>query len=440
MDRRKFLFKSGVALSTSALFSACNTAPSQPAAALVPELAFNTWEDIRKQFLFNPDRIHMSQMLLAAHSKMVRDAIQKHRDGFDQSPVEYWESNFKTIENEVRAKASEYMDVAPDEIALTDSTTMGLAMLYSGLKLTSANEILTTTHDHYATEKALENAVRRSGASIKRVSLYDDPSKASVNEMVEALKKGITPKTKIVAITFVHSSTGVKTPVKQIAAMIKEQNNKRAEADRIYLCVDGVHGFGIENVSIRDLGCDFLAAGTHKWIFGPRGTGVLYAKKDAWNMIGPIIPSFEWNAYVAWMDLFPADKLSYADLCSPGGFHSFEHRWSLGEAFQFQLNIGKARVEERSHQLTNRLKQGLAAIKHIKIITPISEEVSAGINCFEVEGMKHADVVTKLLTKKIIASESPYKKSYVRLTPSIINTEEEVDICLRELEKIKDAV
>jgi selenocysteine lyase/cysteine desulfurase len=163
----------------------------------------------------------------------------------------------------------------------------------------------------------------------------------------------------------------------------------------------------------------------------------LYAKKDAWNMMAPIIPSFEFNAYGSWLELFPADKLTYADLCSPGGFHSFEHRWSLGEAFQFQLNIGKARVTERSHQLSTKLKQGLANIKHVIIITPMSEEVSAGINCFEVEGMKHADVVKKLLTKKIIASESPYKVSYVRLTPSIINTEEEVDICLRELEQIK---
>lgn len=439
MDRRKFLLKSGLAISTGALLSSCNNAQTQATSLPIQKLAFDTWEDIRKQFLFNPNRIHMSQMLLAAHPKMVRDAIQKHRDGFDENPVEYWEENWMTIEGEIRKKAAEYMDATLEEIALTDSTTMGLAMLYSGLKLTSGHEILTTTHDHYATEKALEYSVARSGATIKRVSLYTDPSKASVDEMVEVLRRGIIPKTKIVAITFVHSSTGVKTPVKQFAAMIKEQNSKRTEADRIYLCVDGVHGFGIENVSMHDLGCDFLAAGTHKWIFGPRGTGVLYAKKDAWNMIGPVIPSFEYNTYVEWMELFPADKLTYADLCSPGGFHSFEHRWSLGEAFQFQLNIGKERVAERSHQLSTRLKKGLANIKHIKIITPISEEVSAGINCFEVDGMKHADVVKKLLTKKIIASESPYKVSYVRLTPSIINSEEEVDICLRELEHIKES-
>lgn len=438
MDRRKFLLKSGVAISAGALLSACSATPS-PQVPPVEEVSFDTWEAIRKQFLFNPDRIHMSQMLLAAHPKMVREAVQKHRDNFDANPVEYWESNFMTIENEVRAKAATYMDCAPEEIALTDSTTMGLAMLYSGLKLNAGHEILTTTHDHYSTERALEYAVARSGAGIKRVSLYTDPAKASVDEMVDVLRKGIEPKTKIVAITFVHSCTGVKTPVKQIAAMVKEQNSKRSEADRIYLCVDGVHGFGIENVSMRDLDCDFFAAGTHKWIFGPRGTGVLYAKKDAWNMMAPIIPSFEYNSYGAWLNLFPADKLTYADLCSPGGFHSFEHRWSLGEAFQFQLNMGKARVEERSHQLSTRLKEGLANISHVKITTPSSEEVSAGINCFEVQGMKNIDVVKKLLTKKIIASESPYIKSYVRLTPSIINTEEEVDICLHELEHIKES-
>ncbi|MEQ1588547.1 MAG: aminotransferase class V-fold PLP-dependent enzyme, partial [Cyclobacteriaceae bacterium] len=299
MDRRKFLLKSGLAIGTGALLPACNTTPA-PNVAPVQEVAFNTWEEIRKQFLFNPDRIHMSQMLFAAHPKMVRDAVQKHRDSFDANPVEYWESNFMTIENEIRKKSATYMDCAHEEIALTDSTTMGLAMLYSGLKLTSANEILTSTHDHYATEKALEYAAAKSGASIKRVSLYSDPAKASVDEMVEVLRKGTTPKTKIIAITFVHSCTGVKTPIKEIAAMVKEQNSKRSEGDRIYLCVDGVHGFGIENVSMKDLGCDFFAAGTHKWIFGPRGTGVLFAKKDAWNMIAPIIPSFEYNAYGSW--------------------------------------------------------------------------------------------------------------------------------------------
>lgn len=438
MDRRKFLFNSGLAIGASTLLHGCKPEPSKN---ITPEVgdetaAYGSWADIRKQFLLNPNKIHMSQMLLASHPKPVRDAIEAHRKAFDENPVEYWEANFMTIENDIRNAASAYMEADPSEIALTDSTTMGLAILYSGLKLKPGDEIITTIHDHYVTEKALEFACAKTGAVLKRVALYADPTKASADEMVNILKKAITNKTKFLAITFVHSCTGVKTPIKQIADMVKEVNQKRS--NRIYFCVDGVHGFGIENITMPGLGCDFLSAGTHKWIFGPRGTGVLYAKQDAWDMIAPIIPSFENNTYNAWLDLFPADKLTFADHCSPGGFHSFEHRWALTEAFNFQLKIGKAKVQERSHQLSTQLKQGLATIKHIRLVTPVSEDLSAGINCFEVDGMKPEDAVKKLLTKNIIASASPYKTSYVRLTPSIVNTEEEVKVCLKELERINE--
>ena len=436
MDRRKFLFNSGLAIGASALLPGCKP---EPAINITTEseapASFETWADIRKQFVLNPNKIHMSQMLLASHPKPVRDAINTHRKAFDEDPVEYWEVNYPTIEKKIRQTASAYMGADPTEIALTDSTSMGLSMLYSGLHLKKGDEILTTTHDHYATEKALEFACIRNGATLKRVTLYDDPSQASADEMVNILRNGITNQTRTIAITFVHSCTGVKTPVRQIADMVKEMNQQRKT--RIYLCVDGVHGFGIEDITMSGLGCDFLSAGTHKWIFGPRGTGVLYARKDAWDMITPIIPSFEDSTYNAWMGTTPVDTFSFSDLCSPGGFHSFEHRWALIEAFDFQLKIGKAKVQERSHQLSTMLKEGLANIKHIRLITPKSESISAGINCFEVEGMKPEEVVKKLYAKNIIASASPYKTSYVRLTPSIVNTEEEVTVCLNELEQLK---
>jgi selenocysteine lyase/cysteine desulfurase len=385
----------------------------------------------------------MTQMLLASHPKPVRDAIEKHRDALDANPVDYYELNFAANENIVREKAAAYMNVSPGEIALTDSTTMGLAMLYSGLRLKAGQEILTTTHDHYSTEKALEFAAAKTGATISRVKLYEDPANASVDEMVGVLKKGITSKTKIIAVTHVHSWTGVKTPIKEIASMVKEMNGSRAAADRIYFCVDGVHGFGVENTNIADIGCDFFVAGTHKWIFGPRGTGVLFARKDAWDMIAPIIPPFELPVYGAWMGVAAAwmgdvskEEFSFADLCTPGGFHSFEHRWALADAFQWQLNIGKARVEEYTHALSKRLKEGMKSIPHIKLLTPREELLSSGINVFTVSDQEPEETVKRLLAKNITASVTPYKAIYARLTPSIVNAEQEVDEVIRALEGI----
>lgn len=435
MDRRKFLFNSGLAIGASAIVSGCKPEQKADQTAEAP-ISFANWTEIRKQFLLSPDKIHMTLMLLASHPKAVRDAIALHRQKLDENPTEYWETGYTPFEMQVRQSASQYMGADTTEIALTDSTTMGLGTLYSGLHLKPGDEILTTTHDHYSTEKSLEFACIRNGATLKRVALYDDPAQATVDQMVEVLKQGVTPKTRIIAITFVHSCTGVKTPVKQIASMVKELNQQRK--NRIYLCVDGVHGFGIEDITMSDLGCDFFVAGTHKWIFGPRGTGVFFARKDAWDMIIPTIPSFEDTTYYSWMGVKPMDSFSFSDLCSPGGFHSFEHRWALPEAFKFHLTIGKSKVQARSHQLSTMVKDGLANIKHVRVITPKSEDVSAGINCFEVDGMKPDDVVKKLLTKNIIASASPYKTSYVRFTPTILNNEEEINKCLQAIEQIKE--
>ena len=432
MDRRSFLSRSSLALGATIAL------PSLPALANESRTPFmpGSWEEIRSQFPLDPAKIHMSQMLFASHPKWVSDAIEKHRKAFDFNAVEYVEENLMKLEKVARQSAATYLQADPEEIVMTDSTTMGLAILYNGLRLKPGDEILTTTHDHYATEKSLEYAVMKNNAVIKRVSLYQNPAQVSVDEVVGTMVKSITPRTRIVAVTWVHSSTGVKLPIRDIADAIKKVNEKRTTVDRIYFCVDGVHAFGIENMTVQSLGCDFLAAGTHKWLFGPRGTGILWGKKDAWDMVTPTIPAFSEMSYGMWLGFVPEGKMNFSDLCTPGGFHSYEHRWALNEAFDFHLRIGKDKIEARTHQLSTMLKEGMKEMKHVKLHTPVSASLSAGINCFEVDGMKPEDVVKKLHGKNIIGNTTPYRKVYARLTPSIVNSEAEVKACLDALAKI----
>ena len=429
MKRRFFLRSTGLALGAGVVLPHLSQGSTTP--------SLDSWSNVREQFLLQPGRIHMAQMFLASHPKPVRDAIDRYRKLLDESPVEYWEKNFGTMEPSLCEAAAKYIQADPGEIALTDSTTMGLGILYTGFKLKEGDDILTTTHDHYATEKSLEFAVLKNRATIRRITLYKEASTASTDEMVGTLIKAIKPNTRLIAVTWVHSVTGMKLPIRAMADAIKEVNNQRTAANRIYFSVDGVHGFGIENKSMADLGCDFFAASAHKWIFGPRGTGILWARKEAWDMITPTIPSFSDSAYNMWLGNLAPGKLSFSDLHSPGGFHSFEYRWALKEAFEFQLEIGKAKVEDRTHQLSTLLKEGLRGIKHVKLHTPVSPALSAGINCFEVDGMTSDEVIKKLHSKNIIGSAAPYAVSYARLTPSIVNSEAEVKTCVAALEAIK---
>jgi isopenicillin-N epimerase len=427
MDRRKFILNTGLALGAAKLVG-CTTKEATSA-------SLNDWAGVRAQFpKLNPNKIHMAQMFLASHPTMVNDEINMHRDKFDSDPIEYFEANIETAEVKVREAAAKYMGVSQEEVALTDSTTMGISMMYNGLKLKPGDEILTTTHDHYSTEKALEFATAKNGATLQRVTLYTDASATSVDEVTSIIQKAIKPATRVVAITWVHSSTGVKLPVKEIAQVVAEANKSRDEKTRIYLCVDGVHAFGVDDTNIPDLGCDFFVAGTHKWIFGPRGTGVMYAKKDAASFLAPTIPAFSWPAYGGWMGLFPGQEINFADLNSPGGFHSFEYRWSLNKAFDFHTEIGKSRVWERTRDLSTLLKTRLSEMKGIKLHTPMNAALSAGINCFEVEGVAPDEWLKRMTAAGIVGSTTPYKTVYCRLTPCIINSEEEVNTVATTIE------
>lgn len=433
MDRKTFLRSTGLALGAGLSFPVLNGH-----GASISRDSLDNWEDVRGQFPLDRGTIHMSMMLLASHPKPVKDAIEYHRGKFDENPALYWEDHFTTAEPGVQEAAANYLDAEPGEIALTGSTTEGLGTLYTGFNLNEGDEILTTTHDHYSTVKGLDYAAQKNGASIRRISLYDNPAEASVAEIVERMKAGVRPATKLVAVTWVHSSTGVKLPIRTIAEAIAEINSRRSATDRISLSVDGVHGFGIENVTMEELGCDFFVAGTHKWLFGPRGTGIIWAKEDAWDRVTPTVPPFSYAAYARYLGLGDQEaRIPFGDMVSPGGFHAFEHRWALGEAFDFHMKIGKEKIERRTHQLSSMLKEGLDQMNHVTLHTPVSPELSSGINCFEVDGMTPQEIVNKLHEKHIIASTSPYRTSYARLTPCIVNTEKEVRACIKAIENIR---
>jgi selenocysteine lyase/cysteine desulfurase len=112
---------------------------------------------------------------------------------------------------------------------------------------------------------------------------------------------------------------------------------------------------------------------------------------------------------------------------TPGGFHSFEHRWALPAAFDLHLSMGKARVQQRIHQLNTQTKEGLAKVKGVKLYTPMSPELSSGLVCFDVDGVPQVEVVERLHKQGIIASNTPYRQSYARFAPSLINNPEEID-------------
>ena len=397
---------------------------------------FADWAWVRGQFDLTPEYLHFSQFFIVSHPRPVREAIERLRRAIDSNPfliVEHglFGTRDRNMQWPAQRAAADYIGGRPEDIALVDSTTEGLALIYHGLSLKPGDEILATTHDHYVHHESIRLAAQKLGATWRRVPLYDRADAVTVDEVTANLRQAIAPNTRVIGLTWVHSGTGVKLPVRKLAAVISEANIKRAENDRILLVVDGVHGFGNQDETPVDMECDFFVAGTHKWIFAPRGTGIVWGRADAWTRIRPTVPSMSSDdAYEGWVENKDPGS-TQARLVSPGGFKAFEHQWAMPEAFAFHQSIGRKRIADRVAALSTQCKEGLAGMSHVKLHTPRAPELSAGINCFEVAGVAPETAVHKLLEEKVIASASPYKTSYVRLAPSLVNDEQQVDQALR---------
>ncbi|MFJ5544264.1 aminotransferase class V-fold PLP-dependent enzyme [Micromonospora chalcea] len=116
---------------------------------------------------------------------------------------------------------------------------------------------------------------------------------------------------------------------------------------------------------------------------------------------------------------------------TPGGYHSFEHRWALADAFGFHARIGPARVAERTRELADRLKEGLAGIRGVRLVTPRAADLSAGVVCCEVPDVPPQRAVDRLRSAGVVASSTPYRPSYLRFGATIANSEQDVEAALR---------
>jgi len=416
----------GAAAATAATAGAAALVGCEPRRAPPAAPAFDpgSWASIKAQFPLDPDTANFAAFVFACRLPAVRAAIDDVAGKLDRDTTSLLREE-ERYERAVDDAARAYLGGEPGAIAYTDSTTAGLGLLYSGLELAPGDEILTTEHDFYATHESLRLLAARTGVTVRTTRLYQDPAKATEDEILTSLGAALSPKVAVVALTWVHSGTGVRLPVAAMADLVRSKTNA-------LVCLDAVHGFGARAEKPADLKVDFFASGGHKWLFGPRGTGVLWGSPAGWARYTPVIPTFDRNTIGSWItgQQFPATP---GALATPGGYHTFEHRWALAPAFDFHRRIGADRVAERTERLATKLKDGIAELPNVALSTPRAPALSAGIVCCSVRGLRPEEAVAALRSHRVIASVTPYATELLRFGTSIATDEADVDRALAAL-------
>ncbi|MCV4341440.1 pyoverdine-tailoring periplasmic protein PvdN [Pseudomonas capsici] len=414
-DRRTFLKQAG--LLAAALPMGASLMPSAMAAS-TGQAPKDKWSTLRGLFDQDPDYIHFANFLITSHPRPVREAIEQHRATIDRNPGLAMDWDLQEIarrENAVREWAGKYFNAKPGQIALTGSTTEGLAIIYGGIHVRPDQEILTTEHEHFCTRNILNSRHKREGTQVRKIRLFKDSSTVSSDEIIGNIARSIRPETRVLGMTWVQSGSGVKLPVGEIGALVQEHNRNRDDKDRILYVIDGVHGFGVEDVDFPSMNCDFFVAGTHKWMFGPRGTGIICARSEQLKDVTPLIPSF-------------SEAISFGTIMTPGGYHSFEYRWAADKAFELHLQLDKADVQARIHQLNTYIKQRLKEQPGIELVTPMAPELSSGFSFFRVKDRNSDDVAAWLMKNRVVVDAVDRDIGpVVRTAPGLLNNEAEID-------------
>jgi L-cysteine/cystine lyase len=363
---------------------------------------------IRKQFLLPPDRVYLNTGSLGPSPLQVIEKVTASMRQLETNPVsENWGPLGNQME-EVRGKIATFIHASKEEILLTRNTTEGLSLISQSLNWKSGDEIITTTVEHDGELVGLEFAAKVKGVVIRKVNL-PTPS-ASVEEVVETLRKAITPRTRMMLLSHVNTSSGMVMPLAQIAKYTQPAN--------IILVADGAQAVGQLPVDVEALKVDAYAANGHKWLLGPKETGFVYLNKSLQSKVESVFTSAGFQSYT-----------------KASGTRNVATIIGLGEAIDFQNLVGKDRIRQRCLALRNHCQSELKKRKGLKVISPEVEELSCGIVSFTLDTISNQDIYHKLKDQDIIVKLLPYDNS-IRISCHVFVSKADINKFLSALDKL----
>ena len=216
--------------------------------------------------LLPPSLVHLQTGGVGAMPRPVFDATVTAMSAIESDPVgETYGPGIGRLDK-VRGKAAGLLGCKLDDIILTNSATAGMFLIAQGLSFRPGDRILTTDHEHPAGRMGWDWIARRYGVEVDALAI--SPGERDPETIVAQFAAAIRPETRILSFSHILFTTGVKLPAAELCALARERG--------CIAIVDGAQSAGAMPVDVKAMGCHAYAASGHKWLMGPKGTGLLY--------------------------------------------------------------------------------------------------------------------------------------------------------------------
>ena len=380
---------------------------------------------LREQIPVCQRMVYMNTGWSGPSPRPVVEAIKGWLDyEMEQGPTtsEVYESGRK-IQAQAKDEAALLLNASPEDICLTDNTTHGLNIVINGLPWHSGDEIISFDLEHSSVLIPGYYQQLRHGAVMKVLPIATDESWEVILGKIE---QALTPHTRLVFLSHIQYSCGLRMPVKQIRDLVKDRG--------ILLLVDGAQTAGHIPLDMKDLDCDFYSIPGHKWLLGSEGTGALYIRKEMIPQVEPV--------HVAWRAAMPHnDPYRFEPVASSTDKFlitstSFALRAGMLEAMRFIREVGVSEIEARNLKLAALLKSSLGEVPGVKVLSPMDGGASSGLVSFTIDGVDPTVAVSQLWEKHKVVARSVAFPSCIRVSLHFFNTEEEVDTVVEVVRRL----
>ncbi len=302
-------------------------------------------------WLLDPEHTYLNHGTVGATPRRVLDKQRALRDEIERQPSRFmlrelsgempapWRG--KSRLREAIESVAPFLGVRPEDLVFVPNVTVGINAVLGSIPLASGDEVLITDLAYGAVRITANVMCERSGATLKTVSI-DYPAR-DPGDIVEAIVRAITPKTKLAIVDHVSAQTALVLPVADVAA--------ECHARGVPVLVDGAHVPGSRKLDIAALGVDWYSANLHKWALAPRGCGILWAAPDRQQILhSPIV---SWGRDRGFIHEFEHTATSDPTSClaAPEGI-ALLHEWDFDMCVSYMHGL----AWDAAHALTERWK------------------------------------------------------------------------------------
>lgn len=373
------------------------------------------WTQIQQAFTIDRSLINLNNGGVCPSPRVVQDAMRRHLEFSNNAPAKtMWDVLNPEVET-VRARLARAFGCSADEMAITRNASEALETCLFGFDLKPGDEVLTSELDYPRMIWTCQQRELREGIKLVQVPI---PAPADdMGQYVEAFKRGITPRTKLMLISHVVFLTGQILPVRELCRLGRQHN--------IPVIVDGAHAFAHLPYKRDDLECDYYGVSLHKWTSAPHGTGFLSVRKERIASLWPLMASPQ---------PLSDDIRKFEEI----GTHPAANRLAISEALAFYQGIGPERKAARLRWLRDRWARRLMQDKRVRLYTKLDAEHSCAIGTFAIADMDHARLVEYLWKRHriiTVAILSPTVNG-IRVTPNIYTMPDEIDLFCEAVEEV----